>query len=147
MNKFNRLTLLVAAVCLALLASRLIAKPETAKVNARLDGLRAERLATAKELVKGITAAYEADTVSIEAMFSASREVLKAELAISKVKADRVAAYRNHLDRAKRVERKTTALYEQGAKGGEHEKYQRAKLERLKVEIALEEEQQKPDDK
>lgn len=147
MNKFNRLTLLVAAACLALLASRLIAKPETEKGSTRLEALRAERLATAEKLLKASVAAYEADTIGVADVVSASREALKAQLAVAKTKPERIAAYRKHLDWAKKFEQQVEALYKVGAKGGQVETYERAKLQRLKVEVALEEEQQKPDDK
>jgi hypothetical protein len=133
-------SLLVALAMTGLLVAAEVEEhrvPSQPTSQAELDQLLRERLEAARLLVEATRAAYETDTVTLEQLLSAHRELLNAELAVATTPMERVKAHVKALVAARGVEAKVKALHDAGARGGEAEKYARVKTARLTIEIDL----------
>ena len=118
------------------------APPANAPMTGELASLLKEREALAKKFYVACTAAYNAETVTLDLLIGARRELLEAELDLATGSAAKIKVLERHVDLAKQVENKIEALYKAGARGGEVEKHMAAKLDRVKLQIDLERLQQ-----
>jgi hypothetical protein len=133
------------AACLlcAALASPIVcgAPPEKdAKADDKLTKLFEDRAKLADQDFAACEVAYEAGTLALDSALAAANELAEAKLALCKTKAEKIAVREKQVERAKVAEAKISALNGVQAKGGEFEKLFRSGGERVKAEIALEEE-------
>jgi hypothetical protein len=103
----------------------------------RLKQLQVSRVQTARQSRDATLAAFQADTVTLGDLLTATRNLLTAELAVAKTPGQRIAAHKRHVEDVRQCEQKIEALFDVGARGGEAEKYATARYHRETAEIAL----------
>lgn len=116
------------------------ADPLTRKPEAGDDELRRllkERYNAALFAFKNTIASYEADRGSFDDLVSTSALMLHAELELSDKPADQIAAIERYLEIAKQQELRVFSHIKSGRRGGEADKYEKAKYMRLDAEIQL----------
>jgi hypothetical protein len=133
LNRFAATGLLLAAGSAAFLYAAESVKES--RTENSLNELLQQRLETAKQYATAAAAAYETDTISLPEVINAYKSARDAELALASTPAQRAAAFKYYLDRMGFFEKKIGALYALGLKGGEQQKYLKAKLERQTAEI------------
>jgi len=128
---FTRTVLLQAQIELAL------EKDAAAKDSPEVEGLRKERLAAARSFAEAARAAYDTDTVTLDLFEQSYRELWKALLDAALTPAERLVTYKSVVDGTRNIETKLIALNAAGARGGEQDKLEMAKVARLAAEINL----------
>ena len=83
---------------------------------------------SARMAYKSTDAAWAADTVPIENIFTWSIKLLDAELLMAENGEERLTALRNYVDRTENVANQVKSLYDLGERGGEMHKYWPAKF-------------------
>ena len=111
----------------------------------RLQQLYKDREVLANHAFIATNVAYEAGTVTLDQLLTASNEWARAKLDLCKTKDERIGALKEHVAREKTIEGKIRVLAGVMAKGGEAEKVARSGFNRADAEIALELEQAKKD--
>jgi hypothetical protein len=109
--------------------------PQTLEM--RLRQLQVSRVQTARKSRDATLAAFQADTVTLGDLMTATHGLLTAELGVAKTPGQRVAAHKRHVEDLRQCEQKIEALFRVGARGGEAEKYATARFNRETAEIAL----------
>jgi len=109
----------------------------------RLKALREERLAAAREELRLLTELQKGGSVDSLPILYASDRVLRATLDLTDKKADRIAAWTDHIARLKAREADIKRVTDAGA--GRDAEYFLAKYERLGAEIELEFERSRPE--
>ena len=133
---------LVSLIAAALLAATggILARAEPEKRDNRLIALQKERLAAAKAMHDVRLANWKAESITIDKLVESSHEIMKARLPLAKTRLERLAAYGDHLDWLRKDEKRRAALHEAGEPGGEADALQKARINRLKIKIAMERE-------
>jgi hypothetical protein len=114
-------------------------QPKESKVKALLK----ERLAILRELAANTTKGYKQGSVSMKEVHEANETVLQAELELAETREERIPILEKFVAEAKNHEEHVAPA----AKQGQPVPLLEAKAHRLKAEIALERERQKPSDK
>lgn len=119
---------------------RQAADPLTRKPEAGDDELKRllkERYNAALFAYKYTEAAYSNGTVTFDELTACCAKMLHAYLELSDKPADQIDAIERYLVFAKQTELKVFSLYKSQTKGGEADKYEKAKYMRLDAEIQL----------
>ena len=111
-----------------------------AKADDKLTKLFEERARLADQDFAACEVAYEAGTLALDSLLAATNEFAEAKLELCKTKAERIAVRVKQVEHAKVREGRIMALNGVQAVGGEFDKLVRAGVERVKAEIAMEEE-------
>jgi hypothetical protein len=102
-----------------------------------LDALIQERVAAARECLTSTRAAFERDTVTLDLVLTAIRDLRAAELDAAATSKERITANFRALTAARAVDSQISELHRVGARGGEADKYWQTKATRLEAEIRL----------
>jgi hypothetical protein len=128
-------------MCVALATAVVCGAPPEKAANAdKLTKLFEERAQLADQDFAACQVAYEAGTLALDSLLAATKEFAEAKLELCKTKAERIAVRVKQVERAKVREGRIMALNGVQAVGGEFDKLARAGVERVKAEIAMEEE-------
>ena len=136
---------ILIAVCVLTLAAGtsvvLRAEPQEeqskADLEKELQRLLHERVATAESAVEAMQAAFKAQTVTLDVLIDAANKLVEARLAVATTPAQEIDLLNEHLQLMQGIEKRTKALYDIGARGGEIRNYLAAKIERQSAQIAL----------
>ena len=140
--KPRRLVMVVSGVVLATAAALVSmagddAEASRAELEGQLKELLQLRLESADLAFKAMTAAFEAETVTLSDLADARSKLAEAEVAVAAKPEDEIAALRRYVARAQQTEHKVKLLYQVGTRGGEAKEYSSAMRDRQSAEILL----------
>ena len=118
------------------------AVPDTDDVDVAVEQLCRARLEATRRFVDASRAGFDTDTITLDGMIRANRELVAAELDAARTRADRVAAWIGAVAAARALESRVDALHGAQARGGEADKHRHAQAARREAEVELARERQ-----
>jgi hypothetical protein len=106
-------------------------------VSDSIEELQARQLELAKTYFKSAQKAYEDGVILFPEFVASSKEIFDAQVAVAAGAGERIAACEEYVARQKDMKDKVEALFNNGSRGGETEKYALAKLSLIKAKVLL----------
>ncbi|HEY1785831.1 MAG TPA: hypothetical protein VGG30_09795 [Pirellulales bacterium] len=112
-------------------------KAEPPSLNAQLRQLITARMQTARQTRDAVETGFQADTVLLGDLVTATNDLCNAELAAANTPEERIAAHKKRVAFFRQIEQRIEALSKVGVRGGEATKYATARYNRESAVIAL----------